>query len=40
VERPCVRYGRKLAAGMRESLTKRSPNEVSLDEVQAIRDPL
>ena len=40
VERPCVRYGRKLAAGMRESLTKRSPNEVSLNEVQAIRDPL
>jgi len=40
VERPCVRYGRKLAAAMRESLTKRSPINTTLGDVQAIRDPL
>lgn len=40
VERPCVRYGRQLAAGMRESLSKRSPQRVALGEVEAIRDPL
>ena len=30
VERPCVKYGRKVARGMRESLTKRLPVGVGL----------
>ena len=41
VERPCVKYGRKVARGMRESLTKRLPVNVGLaGDVEAIRDPI
>jgi peptidoglycan/LPS O-acetylase OafA/YrhL len=40
VERPCVQYGRRMARGMRESLTKRLPVDVGLADVEAIRDPI
>ena len=41
LERPCVKYGRKVARGMRESLTKRLPVGVGLaGDVEAIRDPI
>ncbi len=41
VERPCVKYGRKVARGMRESLTKRVPVAGGLaGDVEAIRDPI
>jgi peptidoglycan/LPS O-acetylase OafA/YrhL len=36
VERPCVRYGRRVAKRMRESL----PDGVELADVEAIRDPV
>ena len=41
LERPCVKYGRKVARGMRESLTKWLPVGVGLaGDVGAIRDPI
>jgi peptidoglycan/LPS O-acetylase OafA/YrhL len=40
VEQPCVRYGRRAARGMRESLTKRLPLGPGLADVKAIRDPI
>jgi peptidoglycan/LPS O-acetylase OafA/YrhL len=41
VERPCVTYGRRVARGMRESLTKRLPVAGGLaGDVEAIRDPI
>ena len=41
VERPCVKYGRRVARGMRESLTKRLPVGMGLaGDVEAIRDPI
>lgn len=41
LERPCVKYGRRVARGMRESLTKRVPVASGLaGDVEAIRDPI
>jgi peptidoglycan/LPS O-acetylase OafA/YrhL len=40
VERPCTKFGRRAARGMRESLTKRLPLGVGLADVEPIRDPI